>query len=134
MGMTDPLADLFIRILNASKRGHEKVLVPASKLKADVLRVFKSEGFIKQYGQVTVNGHPQLEIQLRYFPSPQKKSFITGIRRVSRPGQRKYVGKSDIPRVMGGLGIGVLTTSKGVLTDQDSRRDGVGGELLCYIW
>ena len=134
MALTDPLADLFIRILNTGKRGHEKVLIPASKLKAEILRVFKAEGFIKHYERNAVEGHPVLEVELRYFPTRQKKSFITGIRRISKPGRRVYVGKQDVPKVMGGLGVAVLTTSKGVLTDQESRKNGVGGEVLCYIW
>ena len=132
--MTDPLADLFTRILNAGKRGHEKVQLPASKLKAEVLRLFKAEGYIKDYQPVTLNGLPGLEVELRYFPSRQKKSFISGIKRVSKPGCRVYVGKNKIPRVMGGLGVALLTTPKGILTDEESRQNGVGGEVLCYIW
>jgi len=134
MSMTDPLADLFIRILNAGRRGHEKVQIPASNLKAEVLRLFKVEGYIKDYQPVTLDGHPGLEVELRYFPSRQKKSFITGIKRVSKPGCRVYVGKDDIPRVMRGLGVAVLTTPQGVMSDEESRKNGVGGEVLCYIW
>lgn len=134
MSMTDPLADLFTRILNAGKRGHEKVQLPASKLKAEVLRLFKAEGYIKDYQPVTLNGLPGLEVELRYSPSRQKKSFISGIKRVSKPGCRVYVGKHEIPRVMGGLGVALLTTPKGILTDEESRQNGVGGEVLCYIW
>ena len=134
MSMTDPLADLFTRILNAGRRGHEKVQIPASKLKAEVLRLFKAEGYIKDFQPVTLDGHPGLEVVLRYFPSRQKKSFITGIKRVSKPGCRVYVGKDEIPRVMRGLGVAVLTTPKGILSDEESRKNGVGGEVLCHIW
>ena len=134
MSMTDPLADLFTRILNAGKRGHDKVQIPASKLKAEVLRLFKAEGYIKGYQPMTLDGHPGLEVALRYFPSRQKKSFITGIKRISKPGCRVYVGKDEIPRVMRGLGVAVLTTPKGVLSDDESRKIEVGGEVLCYIW
>lgn len=134
MSMTDPIADLFTRLLNAGRRGHEKVRIPASKLKAEILRLFKAEGYIKDYQLLTLDGHPGIEVELRYFPSRHKKSFISGIQRVSKPGCRVYVGKDEIPKVMRGLGVAVLTTPKGVLTDEESRRNGVGGEVLCYIW
>ena len=134
MSMTDPIADLFTRILNAGRRGHEKVQIPASKLKAEILKLFKAEGYIKGFQPITLDGHPGLEVELRYFPSRHKKSFITGIRRISKPGCRVYVGKDKIPRVMRGLGVAILTTPKGILTDEESRKSGVGGEVLCYIW
>lgn len=134
MSMTDPLADLFTRILNAGRRGHEKVRVPASKLKAEVLRVLKAEGFISHYRRLEENGLPILEIGLRYAPTREKQHFITGIRRISKPGCRVYVGKTDIPHVMKGLGIAILTTAKGVMTDRECREAGVGGEVLCHVW
>lgn len=134
MSMTDPIADLFVRILNAGARGHEKVNIPASRVKAEILKIFKAEGFIKQYQSITDNGHEVLEVELRYFPTRQKKSYITGIKRISKPGRRVYVGKKDIPRVMNGLGVAILTTPSGVLSDHSSRQQGVGGEVLCHIW
>ncbi len=134
MSMTDPIADLFVRILNAGKRGHEKVQIPASRLKEEVLKTFQSEGFIKRFQSVESEGHKVLEVELRYFPTRQKKSFITGIKRISKPGRRVYVGKAEIPRVMRGLGVAVLTTPNGVLSDHESRQQGVGGEVLCHIW
>ena len=134
MSMTDPIADLFVRILNAGRRGHEKVRIPGSRMKAEILRVFKAEGYIKHFQPIELNGHPGLEVELRYFPSRHRKSFITGIKRVSKPGCRVYVGKDEIPRVMRGLGVAILTTPKGVLTDEESRKNEVGGEVLCHIW
>lgn len=134
MCMTDPISDLFVRVINAGARGHEKVRVPASKMKVEILKIFKSEGFINTFQSVEGEPHPTLEVELRYFPTRQKKSFITGIKRVSKPGSRVYVGKDDIPRVMNGLGVAILTTSNGVMSDSESRQRGVGGEVLCHIW
>lgn len=134
MAMTDPLADMFTRILNAGKRGHEKVRIPASNLKEQILKTLQSEGFILDFRRVHLDGHPVLEVDLRYFPGRQKKSFISGIRRVSKPGRRVYVGRNEIPRVMGGLGIAILTTPQGVLTGEKSRENSVGGEVLCQVW
>lgn len=130
--MTDPIADLLIRIRNAGQRGHETVTVPASRLRAEVLRVLKAEGFISQYEKQDTDGHPAFRIQLRYVGEGQ--SVIAGMRRISKPGRRVYVGKRDIPRVMAGLGIAILSTSKGIMTDRESRRAGLGGEVLCEVW
>ncbi|RMH36290.1 MAG: 30S ribosomal protein S8 [Nitrospirae bacterium] len=134
MSMTDPIADLFIRILNAGRRGHETVRVPASKLKAEILRVLQTEGFIRHYRQCEESGLPVLEVGLRYTQTREKKHFITGIRRISKPGRRVYVGKTEIPYVMKGLGIAILTTAKGVMTDRECRALGIGGEVLCHVW
>ncbi len=130
--MTDPIADLLIRIQNASRRGHETVTVPASKLKAELLRVLKKEGFITDFERATTEGHPTLKIQLRYLGEGQP--IITGMRRISKPGQRVYVGRRKVPPVMGGMGLAVLSTSKGLLTDQESRRANLGGEVLFQVW
>ncbi|RMH04385.1 MAG: 30S ribosomal protein S8 [Nitrospirae bacterium] len=134
MSMTDPIADLFVRIRNAAARGYETVSVPASRVKAHILSVFQQEGFIHHFEQTTENSHPVLTIHLRYVGGRDKKSVITGIRRISKPGRRVYVGKTEIPRVMGGLGVAVLSTSKGIIPDREARRLGVGGEVLCHIW
>ncbi len=134
MSMTDPISDLFVRIINAGARGHEKVRIPASRLKVEILKIFKSEGFIKHFESIHNDGHPALEVELRYFPTRQKKSFITGIKRISKPGNRVYVGKDNIPKVMNGLGVAILTTPSGVLSDYESRQRGVGGEVLCHVW
>ena len=130
--MTDPIADLLIRIQNGAKRGHETVTAPASKLKAEVLRVLKAEGFIRGYEQIDVDGLPTLQIQLRYVG--ERQPMITALRRVSKPGKRVYVGRRNVVRVRSGMGLSILSTSKGVMTDQASRRAGLGGEVLCYVW
>jgi len=134
MSMTDPLADLFNRILNAGKRGHEVVQAPASTLKADVLRILKRERFIDGYKTINVQGLPVLEVDLRYHSGRMKKPFIEGIKRISKSGRRVYAGKKELQRVRGGLGVAVLTTSKGILTDQEAKKEGVGGEILCHVW
>lgn len=130
--MTDPIADLLIRIQNGARRGHETVTAPASKLKAEVLRVLKAEGFISGYEQISVEGLPILRIQLRYVG--ERQPMITALRRVSRPGKRVYVGRRNVVRVLSGMGLSILSTSKGVMTDQASRRAGLGGEVLCQVW
>ena len=130
--VTDPIADLLIQIQNGARRGFETVTVPASKLKAEVLRILKAEGFIGPVEHVTDKGHPALRIQLRYVDDGQP--VIEGVRRISKPGNRVYVGKRDATQVRGGLGLAILSTSKGVMTDQESRRAGLGGEVLCQIW
>lgn len=130
--MTDPIADLLIRIQNATRRGHETVTVPASKLKAELLRILKAEGFITEYERVIANGHPRLRIQLRYLGEGQP--IITGMRRISKPGKRVYAGKRKVRPVMGGMGVTILSTSKGLMTDQESRRASLGGEVLCQVW
>ena len=130
--MTDPVADMLVRIQNAAKRGHDTVLVPASRLKGEMLRVLKEEGFISTYEPDQIEGHPAFRVQLRYITEGQP--IITGIKRVSRPGLRVYVGKDEITRVRGGMGISILSTSKGVMTDRQSRAAEVGGEVLCQVW
>jgi len=134
MSMTDPIADLFVRIMNALRRGHATVNVPTSKLKVNVLSVFKAEGFIQNFSSTTLDGHPALQVELRYIPGREKKPVIEQIKRVSKPGKRVYVGASFIPRVRGGLGVAVLSTSKGVMTDRQARQQSIGGEVLCHVW
>jgi small subunit ribosomal protein S8 len=132
MSMTDPVADLLTRIRNAAKEGHEKLEVPASRLKANVVRVLKEEGFIRNFRLHRESGHPQIRVYLKFDESG--RSVIQGIRRSSRPGLRRYVGHSEIPRPLGGAGVAILSTSKGVMTGQRARLDRVGGELLCEVW
>src|SRR4051812_9129191 len=132
MSMTDPVADLLTRIRNASKEKHEKVEVPASRLKANVVRVLKEEGYIKNFRLSREEGRPVIRIYLKYTESGQ--SVIQGIRRVSRPGLRRYIGYESMPRPLGGAGIAVVSTSKGVLTGNKARAQKVGGELLCEVW
>lgn len=130
--MTDPLADVLVRLQNAARRGHETVTVPASRLKAELLRVLKAEGFISDYERTVADGHPVLRIRLRYVGEGQP--IITGLRRISKPGKRVYVGRRDVRPVMGGMGLAILSTSKGVMTGQESRQAGLGGEVLCHVW
>jgi small subunit ribosomal protein S8 len=134
MSMTDPIADLFVRVQNAGRRGHDLVKMPASRVKGEILKIFKKEGFIKDFQSITTETHPTLQVALRYVPGRQKQSFITGIKRISKPGCRVYAGKNDIPRVMKGLGVAILTTDQGLLTDKECRTKQVGGEVLCHIW
>ncbi|WP_447979902.1 30S ribosomal protein S8 [Candidatus Nitrospira bockiana] len=129
---TDPIADLLTRIQNALGRGHETLTVPASRLKAEILRVLKAEGFITSYERQEVDGHPVLKVQLRYVGEGQP--VITGMRRISKPGKRVYVGRRNLTHVMSGMGLSIVSTSRGVMTDQESRRAGLGGEVLCQVW
>lgn len=130
---TDPIADLLTRIRNASRAKHPRVDVPLSKLKAEVARVLKEEGYISTFKLVD-DGKPtkQLRIFLKY--APDKRGVITGIKRVSRPGSRRYVGASEIRAIMGGLGLSILTTPRGVMSGRAARKARVGGELLCEVW
>ncbi len=130
--MTDPIADLLVRIQNAVRRRHATVTVPASKLKADVLRVLKAEGFIGDYDRETIEGKPMLNVHLRYVGDGQP--IIMGMRRISKPGKRVYVGRRDVTQVMSGMGIAIVSTSRGLMTDQESRRASLGGEVLCHVW
>lgn len=130
--VTDPIADLLVRIKNATRRGHATVSLPASKVKAELLRVLKSEGFIQGYESATRDGHPALTVTLRYMG--EGRSVITAMQRVSKPGCRVYVGHEELKPVRGGLGVSILSTSKGLMTDQESKRSKLGGELLCQVW
>lgn len=130
--MTDPIADLLARIRNANQAGHRKVDVPSSRIKREIARILKEHGFIHNYAYVDDNRQGYLRLYLKY--NSEEKSAIQGLRRESRPGLRKYVGKREIPRVLNGLGVAILSTSKGILADRDARLEGVGGEVICSIW
>jgi small subunit ribosomal protein S8 len=132
MSVTDPIADMLTRIRNANMTRKDHVLVPASRLKLEVAKVLKAQGYIQKYDLIDDKRHGQLRIHLRY--ARQRDRVITGLRRISRPGMRVYVNSKQIPRVLGGLGIAVLSTSDGVLTDREARRRRIGGEILCYVW
>ena len=132
MSMTDPLADMLSRIRNAGRAGHDKVDIPASRMKIALARIFKEEGFIKNYKVIKDNRQGILRVYLRY--DDEQKPLIQRVERVSRPGLRVYVGHEDLPRVQGGLGVAVISTSKGVITDRQARKFKVGGEVLCQIW
>jgi small subunit ribosomal protein S8 len=129
--VTDPISDLLVRIQNGLRRRHESVSMPASRLKRELLRVLQNEGYIQGVQADMADGHPVLKVQLRYV---DEVPVVTGMQRVSKPGRRVYVGIKDIPRVKNGIGVAILSTSKGLMTDQDSRRAGLGGEVLCSVW
>lgn len=130
---TDPIADMLARIRNASMARHASTLMPASKVKKAIAEILKAEGFIADVRDEEKDGkYAQLRVVLKY--NREKDSAFAGIRRVSRPGRRVYVGHEDIPRVLSGLGVSILSTSHGVMTDKEARRRKVGGELLCEVW
>ncbi len=130
--MTDPIADLLTRIRNAIRAGHSSVVVPKSRLKLAVVRILKAEGFIDGY--IDIEEGPQGKIKIFPKYDEENQAVIRGITRVSKPSRRMYVGKQDVPRVRNGLGVAILTTPRGVLTDRDARKEGVGGEVICYVW
>jgi small subunit ribosomal protein S8 len=132
MSMTDPIADLLTRLRNGLMARHKTVDVPASRMKAEIARILAEEGYLSGYELVEDGRQGLLRIQLKYGSTGEK--VITGLERVSRPGRRVYCGKGEIPRVLGGLGITILSTPKGVLTGTASQRAGVGGEVLCNVW
>ncbi len=133
MGMTDPLADMLTRLRNANKAKQEKVDIPASNFKVQVARILKDEGYLKNYKVIKDGKQGILRIYLKY-EGETKKQIIGGLKIISRPGLRRYVHSSEIPLVLRGLGLSILSTSKGVLTDKEARKQNVGGELLCSIW
>jgi small subunit ribosomal protein S8 len=130
--MTDPIADMLTRIRNANMAKLEKVDVPASKMKIEMTKILKEKGFIKSFKVLRDRKQGIIRISLKYLKD--QETVITGLKRISKPGRRVYVDKTSIPRVMGGYGVAILSTSKGIMTDEHCRRDGVGGEILCNIW
>ena len=136
MSTTDPIADMLTRIRNATMVGHSYVVVPGSKMKLAIARVLKEEGFIENYDVTQDRPQPMIRIWLKYTARDRKerRSAIRGLKRVSKPGRRVYAGKKDIPWVLSGMGIAVLSTPKGIMTGKKARRLGIGGEVLCYIW
>ncbi len=132
MTMTDPIADMLTRVRNANRAYHEAVDVPASKIKEEVARILKEEGYIKDYQIVQENGFNVIRIKMSY--GTDRERSLTGIKRISKPGLRIYAKKDEIPRVLGGLGIAVISTSKGLMTGREAKRAGLGGEVLCYVW
>lgn len=132
MTVTDPIADMLTRIRNALMARHDSVKVPSSKMKLAIARILKEEGFINDYEVIRGKPHRNISIQLKYLED--NKPAISGLKRVSKPGLRVYVQKREIPRVYGGLGIAIISTSQGVKTGQQAWRQSSGGELLCYVW
>jgi small subunit ribosomal protein S8 len=129
--ITDPIADMLTRIRNAMMAHHDMAAVPSSRLKREIAKILKAEGFIADF-DVDKKVPETMRIRLRY--GERKQGIITGLRRISRPGLRIYARRAEIPRVQGGLGVVILSTSRGIMTDRDARRAGVGGEVLCYVW
>jgi small subunit ribosomal protein S8 len=132
MSFTDPVADFLTRIRNAHNARHQKLDVPASKLKLEIARILKEEGYLSNYKVTDEGGKRTLRVYLKY--GPNNEAAINCIERVSRPGCRVYVGRNEIGRVLGGLGINILTTPKGVMTGRQARKEGVGGEVLCQVY
>jgi small subunit ribosomal protein S8 len=129
---TDPVSDMLTRIRNAITARHPKVDVPGSRLKMEIARILKEEGFIANFKVAEEGAQKIIKIYLKY--TPANLPVISKIERISRPGCRVYVGRDDIPRVLGGMGINILTTPRGVMTGRDARKEGVGGEVLCQVW
>lgn len=132
MRLTDPVADLLARIRNAIRARHQKVDVPVSKLKLEIARILKEEGYVSNFKVTEEEGHKILRIYLKY--SNNNEAVISNLSRVSSPGCRVYVRRTEIPRVLGGMGINILTTPRGVMTGRQARKEGVGGEILCEVW
>lgn len=135
MTVTDPIADMLTRVRNALMIGRATATLPSSKIKVEIARILKEEGFIEDYYVTDDKPQPVLRLRLKYSGGRRdRKPLITGIKRVSKPGRRVYSQKTDIPWVLSGMGIAILSTPKGVLTGDQARRLGVGGEVLCYVW
>jgi small subunit ribosomal protein S8 len=129
---TDPIADFLTRIRNGSLARHPRVEMPSSKMKIEIARILKEEGYLANFKVVEEKGKKTLRVFLRY--TPDRRSVITDLKRISRPGSRRYIGKTGIRPVVGGMGISILSTPRGLMTGQSARKEGVGGELLCEVW
>ena len=129
--VTDPIADFLARVRNGVRAQKPEVLIPYSKIKAEVARIFKEEGYISDYSVDTSGAHPRIKVINKLV---DRSSAIAGLKRVSRPGLRRYVGADEIPRVLGGMGLAILSTSRGILSGREARKQKVGGELLAYVW
>ena len=132
MTMTDPIADMITRIRNANVVKHETVDVPASNMKKELARILLEEGFIRGYDVIEDGKQGIIRIQLKYGQTGER--VISGLKRISKPGMRVYADKHEVPRVLNGLGISIISTSKGILTDKQARKENVGGEVICYVW
>ena len=132
MTMTDPIADMLTRIRNAKTVGHDTVDVPASKMKKSIAGILLEEGYIKGFDVIDDNKQGTIRIQMKY--GADKERVISGIKKISKPGLKVYAKAEDVPRVLGGLGIAIISTSKGVISDKEARKLGVGGEVICYVW
>ncbi len=130
--ITDPIADMLTRIRNANTANHEAVDIPASRMKRAIAEILKEEGFIRNFEMVSEGPQGTLRVTLKY--GPEKEKVITGLRRISRPGLRVYSSRTEIPRVLGGLGLVIISTSKGIMSGKRAKREGCGGEVLAYVW
>ena len=130
--MTDPIADMLIRIKNALMARHKSVIVPASKIKLEIARILKEEGYIEDYEYIKEEPQSKIKINLKY--DENKRPVIAGVKRVSKPGRRIYRGYRDLPKVLNGFGIAIISTSQGIMTDHEARKRKIGGEILCEIW
>jgi small subunit ribosomal protein S8 len=129
--VTDPIADFLARVRNGVRAQKAEVLIPYSKIKAEIARIFKEEGYISDYSVDTTGAYPRIKVVNKLV---DRSSAIAGLKRVSRPGLRRYVGADEIPRVLGGMGLAILSTSRGILSGREARKQKVGGELLAYVW
>jgi small subunit ribosomal protein S8 len=132
MVMTDPVADFLTRIRNGNMVMHQTVEVPGSKMKVGLAKILKEEGYIKDFEYIEDDKQGVIRVYLKY--GPNKEKVITGLKRISKPGLRVYVQKDEVPKVLGGLGTAIVSTSKGLMTDKKARKEGLGGEVICYIW
>lgn len=132
MTMTDPVADMLTRIRNANTAGHTTVDVPASKIKKSIASILKEEGYIEDFEVIEDDKQGIIKIKMKY--APDKTRVISGIRKISKPGLKVFAKSEDVPKVLGGLGIAIISTSKGVISDKEARRLGIGGEVVCYVW
>ena len=132
MTLTDPIADMLTRVRNANIAYHEQVDIPASKIKEQLAKVLKKEGFIRDYQVINTGVQGVIRVFMKY--GPTRERVITGLKRISKPGLRVYVGKNDVPRIFGGLGTVIMTTPRGLMTGKQAKKKGVGGEVLAYVW
>ena len=132
MTMTDPIADMLTRIRNANTVGHDTVDIPSSKMKKSIADILKNEGYIKGYEIIEDSVQDTIRITLKY--GAHKEHVISGLKKISKPGLRVYAKRDEVPRVLGGLGIAIISTSNGVISDKEARKLGVGGEVICYVW
>jgi small subunit ribosomal protein S8 len=135
MSMTDPIADFLTRVRNGITASHEDVLIPSSRLKREMARILKEQGYIRDFAiEAPTSEHPAELIRVTLKYTDERRSAISGLRRISRPGQRTYVGHGEIPKVLGGMGTAIVSTSKGVMTGHEAREAGVGGEVVAHVW
>ena len=134
MSVTDPIADMLTRIRNATMVQHRQVVMPTSKMREAIVRILKDEGFVENYDVIPAKPQSVLRISLKYAKTKRSESVITGLKRVSKPGLRVYTSKDKIPSVYGGMGVAIISTSRGIMTGEDAKRQGIGGEVLCYVW